>query len=170
MLRINSSEMKDTLGQYQVLYFSALHFHKCSMFSYVWKLFITSYMVNIKELEILFTSISPKASFAGWLWACCFHHLLATCKSEWTQTISIFLLHCSRLSHMIFESLPWFQCTLISKVISCTITCSVLFLNSSWMNLTSCPEDFLQGVSFRHTQKTLVTSDLLCKDSVGILS
>lgn len=94
-----------TLGHHRVLYLSELHFSKCLMFSLIYRLFITSYIDKIKEMETLFCLIRPKASFAEWLWASCFQ-FLAICKSKITQMTPIFLQHCSRLRHMTFENLP----------------------------------------------------------------
>lgn len=83
-----------------------------------------------------------------------------------------FLQHCSSLSHRTTERLPLISVhfyELHRNVIPCTITCSVLFLNCSWMNLTSCSTDAPHRGSFSHTQKTLATSDLLCKEPTMIL-
>lgn len=102
-----------------------------------------------------------------------FFHFWAICKGAIiTQITPTFLQHCSSLNHMTTERL-----TLIAvhfyevhrKVIPCTITCSVLFLHSSCMNLTSCSTDAPHGRSFSHTQKPHVTSELLCKEPTGIL-
>lgn len=124
-------------------------------------------MVKIKELETLFSLISPKASFAGCLWACFFTYWPSAKVNKHRQYLYFSCIAAD--SVMIIESLPWFQCIFMSKVISYTITCSVLFLNSSWMNMTPCSADALEGLIFSNTQKIHVTSDLFCKDSVGIL-